>query len=64
MYVTKCVPDADVVNSETNPFWSLPLSLKDHQESTFHVVGSRKIHLTILLYIRQLSYCELGSSNF
>ncbi|TNN71967.1 putative ubiquitin carboxyl-terminal hydrolase 50 [Liparis tanakae] len=35
-YTTRC-SSGHVINKETNPFWTLPLSLKDSHDSTFSV---------------------------
>lgn len=40
-YTIKC-PKGHTINEETNPFWTLPLSLKDTDDSTYSVV-SREI---------------------
>lgn len=40
-YTIKC-PEGHTINEETNPFWTLPLSLRDTQDSIFSVV-SRQI---------------------
>ncbi|XP_056225850.1 ubiquitin carboxyl-terminal hydrolase 47-like [Seriola aureovittata] len=33
---TKCT-EGHIINEETNPFWTLPLSLKDTNDTTYHV---------------------------
>ena len=37
-YTIKC-PEGHIINEETNPFWTLPLSLKDTDDSTYSVVS-------------------------
>ncbi|XP_051285245.1 trichohyalin-like isoform X2 [Dicentrarchus labrax] len=36
MYTTKC-SEGHIINKETNPFWTLPLSLKDNHDTTYSV---------------------------
>ncbi|XP_030287787.1 uncharacterized protein LOC115590543 isoform X2 [Sparus aurata] len=38
-YVTQC-PEGHIINEETNPFWTLPLSLKDTADTTYSVQNS------------------------
>ena len=37
-HITKC-PEGHIINEETNPFWTLPLSLKDTSDTTYSVVS-------------------------
>ncbi|XP_030287804.1 probable ubiquitin carboxyl-terminal hydrolase creB isoform X2 [Sparus aurata] len=41
MDTTKC-SEGHIINEETNPFWTLPLSLKDTHDSTYSVESSFK----------------------
>ena len=37
-HITKCSED-HIINEETNPFWTLPLSLTDTPDTTYSVVS-------------------------
>ncbi|XP_051285255.1 ubiquitin carboxyl-terminal hydrolase 47-like isoform X3 [Dicentrarchus labrax] len=39
MYTTKC-SEGHIINKETNPFWTLPLCLKDNHDTTYSVERS------------------------
>ncbi|XP_030287810.1 ubiquitin carboxyl-terminal hydrolase 47-like isoform X2 [Sparus aurata] len=57
-YSTKCF-EGHIINEETNPFWTLPLPLKDTQDSTFSVEsGFERIFQTKTLIGDNMVYCN------
>lgn len=42
MYTTTCKSSNHIINEETNPFWTLPLSLTDDHNPVYSVVGRQQ----------------------
>lgn len=42
MYTTTCKSNNHIINEETNPFWTLPLSLTDDHHPEYSVVGHQR----------------------
>ncbi|KAM8746573.1 uncharacterized protein AB9X84_014787 isoform 1-T2 [Acanthopagrus schlegelii] len=57
-YSTKC-SEGHIINDETNPFWTLPLPLKDANDSTFSLErGFERIFETITFSGDNMVYCN------
>lgn len=57
-YTTKC-SKGHVINEETNPFWTLPLSLRDNPDETYSMEGGfEKIFQTKSYSGDSMVYCE------
>ncbi|KAM8747845.1 uncharacterized protein AB9X84_015729 [Acanthopagrus schlegelii] len=59
---TKCSKD-HIINEETNPFWTLPLSLKDSRYSTYSVESSFKRIFLEATYTGNKGFCKKCDQN-
>ncbi|XP_042078164.1 ubiquitin carboxyl-terminal hydrolase 47-like [Haplochromis burtoni] len=58
MYTTQC-SEGHVINEETNPFWTLPLSLRDNPDETYSVEeGFEKVFQIVSYSGDSMVYCQ------